>query len=135
VSTPMTEEELRAARALCEAAYPAPWRVRGEPRDIVVSVEPGAVAIGVDRADGEFIAASRDLVPRLLSEVDRLRAEVARLTAERDEAIASDRESLEMYRRARARADEALTCAGCGQDIPRDWKRCAGCFVQEVSRG
>ena len=103
----MTNSELAAAKALCDAATPEPWAF-GYARVISVPVlreydrlealiptdapdeayehlpDPdvcyvtpsyGDTATGQRASDGEFIAASRTLVPRLLALVETLRSE------------------------------------------------------------
>jgi hypothetical protein len=83
----MTDEELREARKLCEAATPGPWRpVAG--RTGVVSAHDDWWVCSVNRItpvlDVEFIAAARTLVPRLLAEVERLDRSETQLIEERD---------------------------------------------------
>lgn len=76
----MTDDEIKKARELCAAATPGPWEER------YVTLESGFHALGPPcygsrgftkqmPADAAFIAAARDLVPRLLDTVDGLRAE------------------------------------------------------------
>jgi hypothetical protein len=96
---PMSEEEIAAARTLCEAATPGPWTFKSPdaPAGAVDIYHPDdgrddcrvaewVQEIHEDR-NASFIAASRSLVPRLLAEVDRLRADLGRATTERDAAM------------------------------------------------
>ena len=85
----ITDDEIKAARALCEAATPGPWTARFDEYVIGDNVS-ARVSIRNDdgawvdsertivnesmRGDAAFIAASRTLVPRLLDEVERLKA-------------------------------------------------------------
>lgn len=83
----MTDDELKAARKLCEQATPGPWEVGEDERECAATLrvrpcrinsEPEApvdVIIPFGRAfsDARFIAASRTWVPQLLAEVARLR--------------------------------------------------------------
>jgi hypothetical protein len=90
----MTDIDIAAARALCDAATPGPWVGGWEGQSFVVRATDGsevtrqtfAVGFGedwasdafrddCDNADAAFIAAARDLVPALLDEVERLRGE------------------------------------------------------------
>ncbi len=86
----MTPVELAVARALCDAASPAPWSDKPEPwpvRNQWFEDRPGhrvesrgtafafgvAVAVAVTPDDAAFIAAARDGWPAALDEVERLR--------------------------------------------------------------
>ena len=77
---PMTEERLAAIKARAEAATPGPWRV-GYDGD-VLSAKGRCVVSSIhddeDRMprehDAAFIAAAREDVTALLTEVERLRA-------------------------------------------------------------
>jgi hypothetical protein len=82
--TGMTDEELAAIRARCEAATPAPWRSYFEGRDhtsgsdFIMTGEDARRGndlelAGATRADQDFIAHARQDVPRLLDEIARLR--------------------------------------------------------------
>lgn len=92
----MTDEELAAAKALCDAATSGPWvivgrhdRGDGEPFGIdsidsmvdcidpIVKADSGVY--GPRGPDAEFIAASRTLVPKLIEEVERLKTEYVEL--------------------------------------------------------
>ena len=69
----MTDDELAAAKALCDAATPGPWEdVAGMLRS-----PDASVVLRFDgyesEEDAAFIAASRTLVPQLIAEVERLR--------------------------------------------------------------
>lgn len=77
----ITDDELKAARALCDAAVEGPWdRLEGDESNIVDAngmhvcrtMEPSK---GDPDHEAAFIAASRTLVPRLLDEVERLKTE------------------------------------------------------------
>lgn len=79
----MTDDELKLARKLVDAASPGPWTVNEG--GIIGSACPVifGVLVGNDpnpytyvcTDDSNFICASRTLVPALLDEIDRLRAE------------------------------------------------------------
>jgi len=84
----MTDEDLRAAKALCEAATRGPWQWREEygsvalhsltvgPFQSVAMAESCGTqnsSIMVDDPDAAFIADARTLVPQLIAEVERLR--------------------------------------------------------------
>ena len=104
----MSELDLDAIRARCEAATPGPWSAynanegteylpawevandayHNPPADedapwIAVHLETGV------RDDAEFIAAARSDVPDLLAALASSRAEVERLTKERDQYAAA----------------------------------------------
>lgn len=81
----MTDEQLAEIRARCEAATPGPWRSLVEGRDfdsgssfidtpLADERGQGIEVSGATDADQDFMAAARQDVPDLLSEVDRLRA-------------------------------------------------------------
>lgn len=94
--TPLTDAELDAIEALCDAATPGPWTC--DPRGRVVFATGAKTRIaavesldGPDgprvpgrqadrarerRANGQLMANAREDVPRLLAEVRRLRAKV-----------------------------------------------------------
>ena len=88
----ITDDEIKAARALCEAATPGPWTARFDEYVIGDNVS-ARVSIRNDdgawvdsertivnesmRGDAAFIAAARTLVPRLLDEDERLKAALA----------------------------------------------------------
>lgn len=99
MTKPLTESDLNAIEARCEAATAGPWRmspasaasdkparvttsqmVRGYARDrrdigIVCEITDGAGRFDDQLdADANFIAAAREDVPRLVAEVRRLRA-------------------------------------------------------------
>lgn len=84
----MTDDEIKRAKELCEAATAGPWRAaNGTGSASVVCEAVGvhcAIYINVRtcevdecvrrwQADARFIAAARTLVPRLIAEVERLR--------------------------------------------------------------
>jgi hypothetical protein len=79
------EVEIDAARALCAAALPGPWRSCGADRGgcvcrlvwsipADVTVATASVDYEPGRQDVDFIAAARTLVPQLLDEVTERRA-------------------------------------------------------------
>ena len=81
----LTDEELDEIARLAEAATPAPWRSFIEGRDhtsgssFIMTGPTGNRGSdieleGATDADYDFIACSRNDVPRLLAEVRRLRA-------------------------------------------------------------
>ncbi|HKD42764.1 MAG TPA: hypothetical protein VKB87_20920, partial [Myxococcaceae bacterium] len=79
----MTEEELKAIKARCEAASPGPWKSYIEGRDHTsgsdfIMTGEGArrgndiELTGATKADQDFIAHARQDVPKLLAEIERL---------------------------------------------------------------
>jgi hypothetical protein len=125
----MTDEELRAAKALCDAATRGPWQWCEEygsvalrsltvgPYQSVAIAEPCGTqnsSVLLDDADAQFIAASRSLVPRLIAEVERLRADVDARTptvhvngirSQRDEALAVVERMTPVYESAKVWRD------------------------------
>lgn len=90
---PMSDDELAAIRARCEAATPAPWESFVEGRDHLVGDDfirtgdlrddcPDMYVTHESRSaparDLDFIAHARQDIPRLLDEVARLQREVVR---------------------------------------------------------
>jgi len=89
----MTEQELAAIEARCNAATPGPWNrayhgnmiIVESPNSIVVNADDKEFGTGLQyggikgETDGDFIANSRTDVPALLAEVRRLMAEVEHL--------------------------------------------------------
>lgn len=84
----LTEDELRAMQARCDAATPGPWRSWVEGRDMdsgnsFIQTGEGSrrgediELTGATHADQDFIAHAREDVPRLLAEIVRLKAEFA----------------------------------------------------------
>ena len=80
----LTEEELKAMAARCEAASAAPWVSMVEGRDhtsgssFIMTGSPGQRCedielSGATTADQDFIAHARQDVPRLVEEIHRLR--------------------------------------------------------------
>lgn len=92
----MNDSDLAAARALSAGATPGPWEARtgryddlhwgdcGPAAGVTVDIahERGFFVPGFKDADAEFIAASRELVPLLVTEIENRDAEIARLRAE-----------------------------------------------------
>jgi hypothetical protein len=102
------EDRLVEIRERCEAATPGPWAADGDrvfpvgwPAVATCHWQFGSVGgpaghpmlkdhpdwgggLWNARANADFIAAAREDVPYLLTEVERLRADVARLEEERD---------------------------------------------------
>lgn len=98
---PMTPEERKRLRELCEKATPGPWKPvtkmhKSVPKDkgcvslygpdcLIYStpLEPGCLRITHDRqkADCRFIAAAREAVPALLDALEASEADVAELRA------------------------------------------------------
>jgi hypothetical protein len=80
----VTDDELNAIRARCNAASPGPWVSYIEGRDhtsgssFIMTGKPGnrgpdIELSGATSADQDFIAHARQDVPKLLTEVERLR--------------------------------------------------------------
>jgi hypothetical protein len=79
----LTDDELRAIKARCEAATPGPWRSYIEGRDhtsgssfIMTGGTPRGEDIelsGATPADQDFITHAREDVPLLLAEIENLR--------------------------------------------------------------
>ena len=85
---PLTNGELDAMQARCDAATPGPWRLIGDsfdpPEWFVVTEDGCEVILGPTDAmpvnsNAEFIAHARTDTPRLIAEVRRLRAEADEL--------------------------------------------------------
>ena len=70
----MTKDEIERAKALCEAATDGPW-VENKYREVWTSECPKDLVADafLKQPDAKFIAASRELVPKLIAEVERLR--------------------------------------------------------------
>lgn len=69
----MTDDDIKAARALCDAATPAPWENHGRSvRDASQSIAEWLI-----HDDAAFIAAARTLVPTLLDELESARRDTA----------------------------------------------------------
>lgn len=95
----LTSEELEAWARLCEAATPGPWVAHHDDGDVTVwapaceeqraderrafisnigaNFQQVSVAFDADDANGDFIAAARTALPKLLAEVRRLRSLLA----------------------------------------------------------
>lgn len=120
----MTPFDVRAARALCDAATKGPWYASVAPIDERVSdidyvVETDDLLISgvysggphddlLAQPDAEFIAAARTLLPAALDEIERLRA-----------ALAAERKACDEARRLMA-TPGTRSCPLCSATIPRD---------------
>jgi hypothetical protein len=92
----MTDIDLDAARALCDAAAPGPWVADGcyitnwtrenAPKPGFTIYDEG----GHGPEDAAFIAAARDLVPALLDEVERLQRAIANHSCSPRDALDMD---------------------------------------------
>lgn len=85
----ITNEELEEAQKLCDAATPGPWKFDEECQHLFSEADAtiviyARVDIGytsqvewmeVEAKDAEFIAKSRELIPKLLAEIQRLKGE------------------------------------------------------------
>lgn len=74
----MTDDELEAAKALCDASTSGPWRNGFDPChfDLPEVTDDQTFSYYVTNAeDAAFIAASRTLIPQLIAEIERLRSE------------------------------------------------------------
>jgi hypothetical protein len=87
-SVPLTDAELQAIKARCDAATSGPWEAVVEGRDqssgsSFIETPLGSTRgydiemSGATEADYDFIAHARQDIPRLLQEIDRLRRELA----------------------------------------------------------
>ena len=85
--TPLTDAELAAAKKACEEVSAEPWRceIRMAPKswtdEMVHYAQVTPISGSMLPADGRFIALSRTLLPRALTELKRLRAEREALLA------------------------------------------------------
>ena len=92
-----TDDQIKAARALCESATPGPWIEQlGFPRSLVGVTCDEALEV----CDAEFIAAARTLFPAALDALEQARRE-------RDEALAIADTRREHAIDNKSRADEA----------------------------
>lgn len=84
----ITDDEIKSARALCDAATPGPWKhVRGPAardvlydangRELLFTSNEYYARADLEENDAAFIAAARTLVPRLLDEVEQARRELS----------------------------------------------------------
>ena len=73
----MTERDLSADRAACDAATPGPWNVH-QPTGCIPAVhsETETISDRVFNGNAPFIALARSALPYWLDEVERLRAEL-----------------------------------------------------------
>lgn len=86
----MTEEQLAAIKARCEAAIPGPWFIAGDSSGLAMELQTspdwskGTVIWSSghgeyahpDDATGEFIRAAREDVPALLAYIEELEADL-----------------------------------------------------------
>lgn len=70
----LNEAELDRLQALADAATPGPWTIEGD----FIEPDIGEAWSFTGAANGEFIAAAREALPTLITEVRRLRAGIAR---------------------------------------------------------
>jgi hypothetical protein len=148
--------DLDELKALCAAATPGPWvaqvlgsdgymvnRVLPDDADLREKMRRGVLKVNwldwdSDKANAEFVAASRSAVPSLIAEVERLTVERDRA---RDIAVALEQQTAEIERIARdlysrygARGFEAaeaiLRVLNPEPDEPR--RRCAYCDALAV---
>jgi hypothetical protein len=72
----VSDDEIAELRRLDAEATPPPWEVCPCNKSCRVWPDPAErpVLDGATKADRDFIAAARNMLPRLLSELDRLRA-------------------------------------------------------------
>jgi len=81
----LTDEELQHMRQRCAAATPGPWKSYIEGRDhtsgsnFIMTSGEDIELTGATDADQDFIAHTRQDLPRLLAEVQRLRQRIAEL--------------------------------------------------------
>lgn len=67
--------KLEEIKKLCEASTPAPWHYDGY--DVMEADTPCIIATPQSDANGLFIAAARDLLPKLLAVAEALQSVVA----------------------------------------------------------
>ena len=81
----LTDEELQHMQQRCAAATPGPWKSYIEGRDhtsgssFIMTSGEDIELTGATDADQDFIAHTRQDMPRLLAEVQRLRQRIAAL--------------------------------------------------------
>ncbi|MFT5993990.1 MAG: hypothetical protein ACI82G_003001, partial [Bradymonadia bacterium] len=81
---PMTKDELQRIEQLCRGVTPGPWKASIEGRDhmsgcdVVLTGHSDIELVGMPPGDVDFIAAARQVVPRLVAEVRRLQALVGK---------------------------------------------------------
>jgi hypothetical protein len=71
----MTDEQLAAIRARCEAATGGPWEVGHKCEIYTRHYQVGPIGDFWEPADARFTAHAREDIPALLAEVERLRAD------------------------------------------------------------
>ena len=151
----ITDDEIKAARALCDAATPGPWKhVRGPAardvlydangRELLFTSNEYYARADLEENDAAFIAAARTLVPRLLDEVERLRTALAeavdiandqvRQRTNLAAAVEGDAWRMAALRSALAEAVDALN--DVNPDYSRDeWERLANRLAALKSNG
>jgi hypothetical protein len=93
ITTSLSDDELNTIKSRCDAATPGPWRSWIEGRDhmggdsfIMTGESPSRgediYLSGATHADQDFVAHSRQDVPRLIEEVIRLRSRLRQLGVE-----------------------------------------------------
>ena len=90
----LTQDELQAIKERAEKATPGPWKWTD--KHLIPEVGREAVVWGnfngearAEDHDAEFIAASRQDIPKLLAEIERLQAEVHEHSAHNGQLIAT----------------------------------------------
>ena len=111
-----TDDEIKAARALCDAATPGPWIEQPHPGIQIsaiggVSCDDGCIGW----SDAAFIAAARTLLPAALDALEEERAQVLAMAANAGEAATRDvsaqmKELRVALAEAMALAEEAIDC-------------------------
>lgn len=77
----MTDEQLAAIRARCEAATGGPWEVGHKCEIYTRHYQVGPIGDFWEPADARFTAHAREDIPALLAEVERLRELLRQITA------------------------------------------------------
>jgi len=77
---PLTDEEIREALQVCEQATPGPWVThKGRLYEWRIVSDGEAIVDAEEEQDARFIALARDLLPRVLAEVQAQRARIAQI--------------------------------------------------------
>jgi hypothetical protein len=80
MAEPLTPEQLDEIERRCNRASPSPWKSHVEGRDhtsgdsFIMTGGPDIYLVGATVNDQDFIAAARQDLPLLISEIRRLRA-------------------------------------------------------------